>query len=78
MDHFAGLDVSVKETSVCIVDDVGKIMHGDSNHTLKVNCSSLAREVQKRIPDVTALLADDSPPDLVLNRHCSQCEFEAR
>jgi hypothetical protein len=21
MDHFAGLDVSVKETSVCIVDD---------------------------------------------------------
>ena len=26
MDHFAGLDVSVKETSVCIVDDVGKIV----------------------------------------------------
>ena len=26
MDYFAGLDVSVKDTSVCIVDDVGKIM----------------------------------------------------
>jgi transposase len=26
MDHFAGLDVSVKETSVCIVDDTGKIL----------------------------------------------------
>ena len=26
MDHFAGLDVSVKETSVCIVDDAGKIV----------------------------------------------------
>jgi transposase len=25
MDYFAGLDVSVKETSVCIVDDTGKI-----------------------------------------------------
>ena len=23
MDHFAGLDVSVKETSICIVDDTG-------------------------------------------------------
>jgi predicted RecB family nuclease len=23
-------------------------------------------------------LADDSPPDLVLNRHCGQCEFQAR
>ena len=26
MDHFAGLDVSVKETSVCIVDDTGKVV----------------------------------------------------
>ena len=26
MDHFAGLDVSVKETSVCIVDEMGKIV----------------------------------------------------
>src|SRR6476620_3099558 len=26
MDHFAGLDVSVKETSICIVDDAGKIV----------------------------------------------------
>src|SRR3974377_2544873 len=26
MDNFAGLDVSVKETSVCIVDDTGEIV----------------------------------------------------
>ena len=26
MDHFAGLDVSVKETSICIVDDAGMIV----------------------------------------------------
>ncbi len=26
MDHCAGLDVSVKETSVCIVDDTGRIV----------------------------------------------------
>jgi hypothetical protein len=26
MDHFAGLDVSVKDTSVCIVDGTGKII----------------------------------------------------
>ena len=28
MDHFAGLDVSVKETSVCIVDDTGQDCSG--------------------------------------------------
>jgi hypothetical protein len=26
MEHFAGLDASVKETSVCIVDDAGRIV----------------------------------------------------
>jgi transposase len=26
MDHFAGLDVSVNETSVCIVDETGRIV----------------------------------------------------
>ena len=26
MDHFAGLDVSVRDTSVCIVDGTGKIV----------------------------------------------------
>jgi Transposase len=26
MDHFAGLDVSVKETSICIVNDTGRIV----------------------------------------------------
>ena len=26
MDHFAGLDISVKETSICIVDDTGRIV----------------------------------------------------
>jgi transposase len=26
MDYFAGLDVSVKDTNICIVDDTGKIV----------------------------------------------------
>jgi hypothetical protein len=26
MNHFAGLDVSVKETSLCLVDDAGRIV----------------------------------------------------
>jgi transposase len=26
IDHFAGLDVSVNQTSICIVDDIGRIV----------------------------------------------------
>ena len=28
MKHYAGLDVSVKETSICIVDEAGKCLSG--------------------------------------------------
>ena len=57
---------------------LGKIMHGDNRVTLKVKTPALASEVQKLIKDITVLLDDNMPPDLVLNRHCGQCEFQAR
>ena len=34
--------------------------------------------MRKRIEIITALLANPAPPDLVLNRHCGECEFQAR
>jgi len=43
-----------------------------------VKVLTLASEVRKRINEITALLAGNSPPDLVLNRHCGQCEFQTR
>lgn len=44
----------------------------------KVKTSALAGEVRKRLGKITALLASPAPPDLVLNRHCAECEFQAR
>jgi predicted RecB family nuclease len=57
---------------------IGKIVHGDCGNTLKVNVSALVREVQKHITNITVILAKSAPPDLVLNSHCKQCEFQAR
>jgi predicted RecB family nuclease len=57
---------------------LGKIIHGDDHATLKVKTSALAGEVRKRLGKITALLASPAPPDLVLNRHCAECEFQAR
>ena len=56
----------------------GKIVHGDNHATLKVKTSSLAGEVRKRIEKIDTLLSGPTPPDLVLNRHCAECEFQAR
>ena len=57
---------------------LGKIVHGDNHATLKVKTPAFVSEVRKRIKEITALLAGNSPPDLVLNRHCGQCEFKTR
>ena len=43
MVHFVGLDVSVKETSVCVVDDTGKVI--------------LEQKVPTEPADIIALLA---------------------
>jgi len=56
----------------------GKIIHGDDHATLKMKTPALAGEVPKRLGKITALLASPTPPDLVLNRHCAECEFQAR
>jgi predicted RecB family nuclease len=43
-----------------------------------VKLSPLVRAVRKRVTDTAALLARETPPDLVPNRHCGQCEFQSR
>ena len=53
----------------------GKLIHGDDHATLKVKISGLLNATRRLINDATALLAARSPPDLILNRHCGECEF---
>jgi predicted RecB family nuclease len=58
--------------------EIGKIIHGDNYSTLKVKTSALACEVRKRTEKIAALLASSTAPDLVLNRHCGECDFRGR
>jgi transposase/predicted flap endonuclease-1-like 5' DNA nuclease len=44
----------------------------------KVKTSTLAAEVRKRLDKIATLLTNEKPPDLVLNRHCPECEFRDR
>ena len=56
---------------------LGKIVHGDDHVTLKVKTSALTSEVRKVTWKIASLLSSHSPPDLILNRHCAECEFQA-
>jgi predicted RecB family nuclease len=57
---------------------VAKIIHGDAWTTKRVRVAAHLRELTKVIGKLRTLLAAASPPDLVLNRHCPECEFRDR
>jgi predicted RecB family nuclease len=58
--------------------NLGKIIHGDYHGEVKVKVAALAGEVRKRVGGIATLLSSPTPPALVLNRHCGECEFQAR
>ena len=64
MDHFAGLDVSVRETSVCIVDDTGKIvsaMIAALPRTIRAPIFASATAATSPIPDVPPVMTTVFP-----------------
>ncbi len=55
-----------------------KIIYGEAHSETVVSSPAMAEEVRKRIASIATLIAAPSPPDLILNRHCSMCEFQAQ
>jgi predicted RecB family nuclease len=58
--------------------EYGKVLYGDDYASLRVKTSAFADEVRRLIEKVDGLLASPTPPDLVLNRHCTECQFQTR
>ena len=71
-DAFVFSEVTGREISF------GKIIHGDDHSAVKVKTAALAGEVRKRVERIATLLSSPTPPELILNRHCGECEFQTR
>ena len=56
----------------------GRLVHGDAYAVKKVKTVELAGEVRRRIGQIAALLSGTKAPELALNRHCAECEFQSR
>jgi len=54
----------------------GKIVHGDKQAALRVKVNSFESAVQKIIDKIVKLISAGSSPDLMLNKHCAECEFQ--
>ena len=68
MDHFAGLDVSVKETSICIVDDAGKIVPEVRCRANLKRAASCAGLITHRGPAYLAIMTARPHPGPILRR----------
>ena len=83
MAHFVGLDVSVKETSVCVVDNAGKVIleqQGDYQEfrARRGDSTDQAMAMVKRSPNRTAnwdLAMDHSRGGMI---HCFSERFNTR
>ena len=64
MEHFAGLDVSVNETSVCIVDETGRIVR--EVKMAKIKPDRRKRELHRMVDDVPRGTTDEVRSYVVL------------
>ena len=55
--------------------DKAKIIHGEKKVALSVNAGALSQVVHKKVAQVIVLLLSHTQPDTIVNRHCSECEF---
>jgi predicted RecB family nuclease len=50
-------------------------IYGEDHRTLKVKIAPLLSKVRKLVISIAELEASSTSPDIILNRHCSECEF---
>ena len=55
----------------------GKIIHGGQKRVMTIVVSKFIHDVEFIVGKMRAVLADNAPPDLVLNAHCPECKFES-
>lgn len=63
MSHYVGLDVSLKETSVCVVDEDGRVVW---RGTCRSTPTAMSAMLSKRAPDAVRVVLESGMPP---NRH---------
>src|SRR6266849_2573971 len=56
----------------------GKIIHGHEQAAVKVDLAELMAMAKTIVGKIAAQQKSQTPPQLVLNKHCAECEFKAQ
>ena len=57
---------------------IGKIMHGKDQRTVTIRLAPLIGVARLMVEKICTQTASLEPPQLVLNKHCIECEFKAQ
>lgn len=52
------------------------IIHGDKGVAFTIKAPLLIDEIDKITSQIVTVLQESSPPELILNQHCPECEFQ--
>ena len=64
-----------------VVGDIppfGRIIHGGEYKASKIDLSELITSARTIVQNISAQLSTETAPELILNDHCSSCEFKAQ
>jgi predicted RecB family nuclease len=56
----------------------GKIIHGNEYKAVKIKLAGLMKAIRSLVERITAQIASSTHPQLILNKHCGECEFQPR
>lgn len=71
-------DALVLSASLGTLAPFGRIIHGNPPTSVRVSLGGLLEQASAVVRRMIAQYTHDTPPDLVLNRHCPQCVFQSR
>lgn len=69
-------DAFVLSKTTGITTELGKIIYGKDQSILNVKTAELKNDAKKIINKISVLFSANTPPELSLNKHCSECEFQ--
>jgi predicted RecB family nuclease len=56
----------------------GRLVHGSSYKSIRIKMADLLDSAKELVGRISLLGAANHSPDLILNRHCAECEFRTR
>lgn len=69
-------DALVLATASGKMAQFGKIMYGGEHRMVKIELAGLLEMTKTVVGEITARHASPVPPQLILNKHCTECEFQ--